>query len=326
MVLLFFAAGFVCFRFFNLLVDSVWPSVASVVSFGVMLGASLRAAEGARRRLAAELEHEHQIEARIEGELNAARSIQMGLLPHRFPGPPEHREVDLYALIEPARMVGGDLYDFLILDSQRLFFAIADVSGKGVPAALLMAMTKEVLRAATTRHDDALDRAFAEANARISASSGDIAGVGGDLMFVTVFAGILDLASGMLVYVNAGHDAPFLLRQAEKPLALDGEGGPPLGTVDDFPYPVERYQLKPEDLLILFTDGVTEAQNPDDSFYTMARLEHLLQSAPTASAKALVEFVREDIREFTAAAEQADDITMLAVRWMSPSPAPLSGQ
>jgi adenylate cyclase len=326
MLVLFFAAGFACFRFFNLLVDSVWPSVASIVSFGVMLGASLRAAEGARRRLAAELEHEHQIEARIEGELNAARSIQMGLLPHRFPGPPEHRDVDLYALIEPARMVGGDLYDFLLLDSRRLFFAIADVSGKGVPAALLMAMTKEVLRAATIQHEEALDRAFAEANARISASSGDIAGAGGDLMFVTVFAGILDLASGLLVYVNAGHDAPFLLRPSERPLELPGEGGPPLGTVDDFPYPVERYQLKPKDLLILFTDGVTEAQNPNDSFYTMARLELLLRSAPTDSAKALVEFVREDLRKFTGAAEQADDITMLAVHWMSPAPAHLNEQ
>ena len=131
MVLLFFGAAFGCFRFFHLLVDAVCPSVASVVTFGVMLGASLRAAEAARRRLAAELEHEREIEARLEGELNAARSIQMGLLPHRFPGPPEHRDVDLYALIEPARMVGGDLYDFLILDSNRLFFAIADVSGKG---------------------------------------------------------------------------------------------------------------------------------------------------------------------------------------------------
>ena len=145
-------------------------------------------------------------------------------------------------------------------------------------------------------------------------------------MFVTVFAGILDLTSGLLVYVNAGHDAPFLLRPSERPLGLPGEGGPPLGTVDDFPYPVERYQLKPKDLLILFTDGVTEAQNPNDSFYTMARLELLLRSAPTDSAKALVEFVREDLRKFTGAAEQADDITMLAVHWMSPAPAHLNEQ
>ena len=100
-------------------------------------------------------------------------------------------------------------------------------------------------------------------------------------------------------------------------MELTGEGGPPLGTVEDFQYPVERHQLTPGDLLLLYTDGVTEAENSDDAFYTAARLELLLRSAPTASAKALVEFVREDIRRFAAGAEQADDITLLAVRWTS---------
>src|ERR1700691_3951820 len=139
-----------------------------------MLSENLRVAEAGRRRLAAELQHEREMEARLDGDLNAARAIQLGLLPRHFPGPPERSEVEVYASIEPARMVGGDLYDFVLLDSTRLFFAIADVSGKGVPAALFMAMTKEVLRDATARHDDALDRAFVEANARITGSSGDI--------------------------------------------------------------------------------------------------------------------------------------------------------
>ena len=212
LILLLFGAALGCFRFFDLLVDAVCPGAMSVVTFGVMLGASLRAAEAARRRLAVELEHEREIEARLEGELSAARSIQMGLLPHRFPGPPERRDVEVYALIEPARMVGGDLYDFLLLDSARLFFAIADVSGKGVPAALFMAMTKEVLRDAIARHGEALDRVFAETNGKISAASGDMADASGSMMFVTVFAGILNLVSGMLACVNAGHDSPFLLR------------------------------------------------------------------------------------------------------------------
>ena len=259
------------------------------------------------------------MEARLEGELNAARSIQMGLLPHRFPGPPENREVDLYALIEPARMVGGDLYDFVMLDPSRLFFAIADVSGKGVPAALFMAMTKEVLRDAVARHEEALDAAFAEANAKISASSGEMAVAGGDMMFVTVFAAIWNLATGVLTYVNAGHDSPFVVRAKAGAMELGGESGPPLGTVDDFPYAVEHRQLRPEDLLMLYTDGVTEAEDPSDSFYTMPRLQLLLRSAPAAGAKATVEFVREDIRKFTEGAEQADDITMMAVRWIVPA-------
>ncbi len=321
LILLLFGAAFCCFSFFNLLVDATWPSVASLATFGVMLVATSRAAEAARRRLTVELENERRNEARLEGELGAARSIQMGLLPHRFPGPPERRDVDLYALIEPARMVGGDLYDFILLDSSRLFFAIADVSGKGVAAALFMATTKEVLHDAVAQHDEALDQAFAAANARISATSGDMAGAGGDMMFVTVFAGILNLASGMLAYVNAGHDSPFVIRKGAETTELTRAGGPPLGTVDDFQYPVERRQLTPGDLLLLYTDGVTEAEGPDHSFYTAGRLQVLLRSAPSASARDLVEFVREDVRRFAAGAEQTDDITLLAVRWTGAEPA-----
>jgi serine phosphatase RsbU (regulator of sigma subunit) len=317
LILLLSGAAFGCFRLFNLLVDAVCPSLASIVTFGVMLGASLRAAEAARRRLAVELEHERAIEARLEGELGAARSIQMGLLPHHFPGPPERSDVEVYALIKPARTVGGDLYDFLLLDSRRLFFAIADVSGKGVPAALFMAMTKEILRDALARHGEALDQVFAEANAKISASDSDMADAGGNMMFVTVFAGILNLASGAIAYVNAGHDSPLRLQAGTDPTELTGEGGPPLGTIEDFQYPVVRYQLTPGDLLLLYTDGVTEAENKDDSFYTATRLKLLLRSAPSVSAKALVEFVREDVGRFAAGAEQADDITLLAVRWSS---------
>jgi serine phosphatase RsbU (regulator of sigma subunit) len=213
-------------------------------------------------------------------------------------------------------MVGGDLYDFLMLDSNRMSFAIADVSGKGVPAALFMAMTKELLRGAALRYGDDLDRVFAEANAKICAASDDLAEEGTNMMFVTVFAGVLDLASGLLVYVNAGHDSPFVLRAGAEPLLLTGEGGPPLGTVDHFPYPLERRQLLAGDLLLLYTDGVTEAQNADSSLYGTSRLERLLTSAPTASARSLVDFVREDVRRFVAGAEQTDDITLLALRWL----------
>jgi adenylate cyclase len=315
LILLLSSAAFGCFRFFGLLIDVVYPSAASIVTFGVMLGASLRAAEASRRRLAIELEHEREIEVRLEGELSAARSIQMGLLPRRFPGPPERSDIEVYALIEPARIIGGDLYDFVLLDSGRLFFAIADVSGNGVPAALFMAMTKEVLRDAMMRHGEALDRVFAEANAKISASGSDMAEAGGNMMFVTVFAGILNLASGMIAYVNAGHDSPFLLRAGAEALEFSSVGGPPLGTIEDFEYPVERHQLTPGDLLLLYTDGVTEAEDTNATFYTASRLKLFLRSAPSASAKALVELVREDVRRFAAGAEQADDITLLAVRW-----------
>jgi adenylate cyclase len=321
LIAMLFGAAFGCFYFFHLLVDATIPAITSVVTFGVMISASLRAAEAARRRLAVELKREREVEARLEGELGAARSIQMGLLPHRFPGPPERDDVDLYAVIEPARMVGGDFYDFLQLDADRLFFAIADVSGKGVPAALFMAMSREVLRNAVTRHAEALDRVFADANARISSSSSEMVGVGGNMMFVTVFAGVLNLASGQVAYVNAGHETPFVVRSGAQPTALDGEGGPPLGTIDDFQYPVERHQLKSGDTLLLYTDGVTEAENDGDAFYTASRLERLLSSAPLDGSRTLVEFVSEDVLRFSAT-EQADDITLLAVRWTRANPLP----
>jgi serine phosphatase RsbU (regulator of sigma subunit) len=306
------------FEFSKLLLDGVYPALSSALVFGVMLSENLRVAEAGRRRLAAELQHEREREARTDGELNAARSIQIGLLPRHFPGPPDRADVDVFASIEPARMVGGDLYDFVLLDSGRLSFAIADVSGKGVPAALFMAMTKEVLHTATLRYRNALDRVFIEANAKISAASEELAEGGADMMFVTVFAGILDLASGLLIYVNAGHDAPIMMRAGCEPAALALAGGPPLGTVDDFQYAIEQRQLAPGEVLLAYTDGVTEAQDKNHALYSGARLNQLLASAPMSSAKAVVDFVRDDVRRFAAGAEQADDITLMAVRWLGP--------
>ncbi|MFI4987599.1 MAG: SpoIIE family protein phosphatase [Alphaproteobacteria bacterium] len=314
-------SGFVAFRFGNLLLDSAYPTFSALATFAVMLSASLRAAEGARRLLAVELAQEHELKLRLEGELNAARSIQMGLLPRRFPGRPEHREIDVHALIEPARMVGGDLYDVLMLDERRLFFAIADVSGHGVPAALFMAMSMGVLRAATLRYGEALDQVLAEANAKISAASADMAAEGANMMFVTVFAAVLDVTTGLIVYASAGHDSPFVLHGRGPALHLATVGGPPLGAVDDFPYPVGRHQLAPGELVLLYTDGVTEAIDQRGAFFTAARLQQLLASAPQGDPKAIIGFVQDNLRRFIGAAEHSDDITMLAVRWNGPAAA-----
>jgi serine phosphatase RsbU (regulator of sigma subunit) len=317
-VALLFGSALGSFKFSELLLDGVYPALSSTLVFGVMLSENLRITEAGRRRLASELQHEREIEARLDGELNAARAIQIGLLPRHFPGPPERTDVEVFASIEPARMVGGDLYDFVLLDSELLSFVIADVSGKGVPAALFMAMTKEVLHTATLRYRNALDRVFDDANAKIAAASEELAEGGADMMFVTVFAGILDLASGMLVYVNAGHDAPFLIRDGSPPRTLALAGGPPLGTVDDFQYSIEQRQLAPGETVLAYTDGVTEAQDVKRTLYSGARLERLLATAPASSAKGLVDFVRDDVHRFAAGAEQADDITVLAVRWLGP--------
>jgi serine phosphatase RsbU (regulator of sigma subunit)/CHASE2 domain-containing sensor protein len=311
---------FISFRFFHLLFDTLYPALSGLVVFGFMLGSNLRSAEVARRMLSSDLEHERQMEARMEGELKAASAIQMGLLPRRFPGPPEQQDVEVYALLEPAREVGGDLYDFLFIDSEHMAFVIADVAGKGVPAALFMAMTREVIRAALQREGQDLDLVFAEANAKIASASEDMAADGADMMFVTVFAGVLELGTGELFYANAGHEEPVVLRHGVGPTALKGDSGPPLGALDDFKYQVSRGQMSPGEMLILYTDGVTEAQNSVRAFYGETRLKQALNARPAASsAKEVVELVRQDVRRFVGGAEQFDDITLLAVRWFGPS-------
>ncbi|MFZ0680283.1 PP2C family protein-serine/threonine phosphatase, partial [Candidatus Binatus sp.] len=316
---LLFSSALASFKFSKFLLDGIYPALSSVMVFGVMLSENLRVAEAGRRRLTAELQHEREVEARLDGELNAARAIQLGLLPRHFPGPPDRNDLEVFASIEPARMVGGDLYDFVLLDPEHLSFAIADVSGKGVPAALFMAMTKEVLHTATLRYRNALDRVFNEANDKISAASEELGAGGTNMMFVTVFAGILDLASGKLVYVNAGHDSPFVIRAGAAPESFPLAGGPPLGTVDDFQYSIEHRQLAPGEMVLAYTDGVTEAQDTHRTLYSSARLNQLLASAPTTGAKAVVDLVRDDVHRFAAGAEQADDITLLAVRWLGPA-------
>ncbi len=314
------ACAFVAFRFGSLLVDTIYPAYSTTGLFAVMLGASLRAAEAAKRRLAGELQLERDAKARMEGELNAARAIQMGLVPRRFPPFPGRTDIDVFALIEPARTVGGDLYDFALLDNDRLYFSIGDVSGKGMPAALFMAMTREVLHSSALRHDGALDQVLAEANAKISAASADMLSEGGNMMFATAFAGILDLSTGELVFASAGHDAPIRLRAESAPESLEVLGGPPLGCVDDFPFPLERARLLPGDTLLLFTDGVTEAEDPARALYSSSRLMDLLHTDAPRDPTVLVRAVRDDLRRFVATAEQADDITMLAIAWPGPAP------
>jgi adenylate cyclase len=294
------------FRFTNLLFDSTYPALSLLAAFGVMLVATLRAAEEEIRR-------HREATQRFEGELAAARAIQMGLLPRRFPAFPDHPEIDICACIEPARIVGGDLYDYLLIDQdRRLFFAIADVSGKGAPAALLMAATKEVMREAVLKFGTALDHILAEANQKTAIASTDLQTEGG--VFVTTFVGVLELKSGEVSYASAGHDSPFILGSDRGLRKLTTEGGPPLGAADNFLYPIDRDRIAPGEVLLLYTDGVTEAENADHALYGHNRLAETLAKAPTNDARNLVAAVIDDVRRFTGEAEQADDVTVLALR------------
>ncbi len=301
-----FGVELALFRFADLLFDSTFPALTLLAALGVMLVATLRATE-------AELVREREAKQRVEGELAAAQAIQMGLLPRRFPAFPDHPDIDVYARIEPARMVGGDLYDYVLIEGgRRLFFLIADVSGKGIPAALLMAVTKEVVRDAVLTFAPALDRILAEANRKTAAASAELQNEGG--VFVTAFAGILDLGSGEVDYASAGHESPFILGGGAGLRQLVTEGGPPLGAVDDFHYPIDHGRIDAGEVLLLFTDGVTEAENAEHGLYSSKRLAKALETAPVIDAQCVVAAVVDDVRRFVGGAEQADDMTLLALR------------
>jgi adenylate cyclase len=301
-----FGVELTLFRFADLLFDSTFPSLSLLGALGVMLVGNLRATQG-------ELVREREAKQRVEGELAAAQAIQMGLLPRRFPAFPGRHDIDVYARIEPARMVGGDLYDYLLIgESSRLFFLIADVAGKGIAAALLMAVTKEVIRDAVLTFGPALDRILAEANRKTAAASAELQSEGG--VFVTAFAGILDLGSGEIDFASAGHDAPFVLGGKTGLRRLVTEGGPPLGAVDDFRFPIDRDRIEPGEILLLYTDGVTEAENANHTLYSSERLIVALGKAPVADAQHVVAAVIDDVSRFVGGAEQADDMTLLALR------------
>jgi adenylate cyclase len=294
------------FGFAGLLFDGTFPALTLLAAFGVMLVGTLRAAE-------AELRRHREATERYEGELAAARAIQMGLLPRRFPAFPDHPEIDICARIEPARIVGGDLYDYLLIDQdRRLFFVIADVSGKGAPAALLMAATKEVIREAVLKYGVALDDILSEANQKTAIASIELEAEGG--VFVTAFIGVLDLRSGRLIYTSAGHEAPFVVGSDRGLRQLITEGGPPLGAVASFLYPIDRDRIAPGEVLLLYTDGVTEAENADHTLYGRDRLTEALANAPANDARNLVAAVIDDVHRFIGGSEPADDVTVLALR------------
>ena len=288
----------VSFRLAGLLFDGTYPAFTLLAAFGVMLVGNLRAAEAELRK--------HEV------ELATARAIQMGLLPRHFP---DRYNIDVYGRIEPAEMIGGDLYDYQLIDGdRRLFFLIADVSGDGIPAALFMAAIKEVVRNTVSRFGTALDRVFAEANRETAARSPELSNGGGNAMFVTAFTGILDLDTGDITYASAGHDSPFVLTGAAGLRRLVTEGGPPLGAIETFSYPVDRDRIEPGEVLLLYTDGVTEAVNVDRALYSTERLAKALANMSVVDAERVVAVVIDDVHRFIGRAEQADDIGLLALR------------
>ena len=241
----------------------------------------------------------------MERELEIARGIQMAMLPMEFPAFPERDDIDIYARLTPAKAVGGDLYDFFIRDEQ-LYFCIGDVSGKGIPGSLVMGATSTQFRTLSVG-EHRPENIVRSINATLSARNEQ-------MMFVTLFVGVLDLSSGRLKYCNAGHDAPVVIAPDGSVRYLEVKPNLALGVEPEQVFEPQQVQLKPGTTLFLYTDGLSEAENPDHALFGKDRILETAGKKAETSERFIAE-MSEAVRAFVAGAEQSDDLTMLAVRY-----------
>jgi serine phosphatase RsbU (regulator of sigma subunit) len=248
---------------------------------------------------------------RLERELAEARQQQLSMLPDEFPPPDPAHPVAVHGVMVPAREVGGDLYDCFEVSPNVLCLAIGDVSGKGMPAALFMARTRSLLRASALQH--------AAATGAPPAPSAVAAVLNEELcknnpagMFVTLFLGFLDIASGQLEFVNAGHPLPYRLGDAVTEIAA--RPGPPLGVMPGIRYDDHAAVLGPGEALVLMTDGLPEMTDPEGGFYTPERVEADLHGLRSAMPEVITTSLAANVLAFAAGAPAADDVTVLAVR------------
>ena len=245
--------------------------------------------------------------ASIERDLRIASSIQMGMLPENFPTKAEREDVQLYASLTPAKEVGGDLFDFYFRGN-KLFFCIGDVSGKGVPASLFMAVTRSVFRTVSA-HESKPDRIMSTINTTI-------ADMNKTHMFVTLFVGVLDLPTGMLHYCNAGHDAPLLVGAGVGELPCDPNI--PVGFMPSWEYSLQEALIYEDTTIFLFTDGLTEAMNADHELFRMERVIDVatkVLSMKEQEPHHFIEHMTNAVHEFVGDAEQSDDLTMMAIQY-----------
>ena len=240
----------------------------------------------------------------IRNDLEMAHSVQAALVPADLPEDPR---AGVAAFMTPALDVGGDFYDAFMTDDGRLAFAIADVSGKGVASALMMAVGRAVLRSAANQHPDPSDA--------IASTNDQLCGMNPKELFITAFFGVIDLELGTLTYVNAGHDPPYLMRPNEGPEMIPHTGGIALGVLPELHYAETTIPLDPGTALYLYTDGITEAEDANGQQFGRDRLEEKLAGANGAGPQVLMDDILVDLRQFTGDAKQFDDITCMAVQF-----------
>ena len=260
-----------------------------------------------------QIEYVHQSQAEhtqlesLKSDLAIASEIQQAILPRVFPPFPELTDkLDIAASMTPAKDVGGDFYDFFRIDDDRIGFVMADVSGKGIPAAIFMAVSRTLIRATGIRGGKPSE-CIAYSNKLLAAESVDS-------MFVTVFYGILNVNTGEVTFCNAGHNPPYLMKSDGTVEPLPIMNDPVVGAIDGLDYHDGTLQLEHGDSIVLFTDGVTEAVNKDFEEFGDSRLKKTLEGVTRQSCQQTIETVKADVAAFVGEAEQSDDITILALK------------
>jgi sigma-B regulation protein RsbU (phosphoserine phosphatase) len=243
---------------------------------------------------------------RIESEMQIARDIQMSLVPHTFPPFPNRNDMEIYAILEPAREIGGDFYDFYMIDEDELCLVVGDVSGKGVPAALFMAVTRTFLRSIWQEERSP--------GATLTRLNRELVRDNDSCMFVTLFCARINMSTGQCVYANGGHNPPFLLHAGKPAMAPPAVKGVVVGGMPDFTFDEGELIFAPGDAIFIYTDGVTEAMNPENALSGDAWALAQIEKYRDLDCSGMIKAMRRALADHTRGAEQSDDITMLAFR------------
>jgi sigma-B regulation protein RsbU (phosphoserine phosphatase) len=244
----------------------------------------------------------------VQQDLDTAARIQQKILPQDFPAFPNRKEFQVYAEMHTAKEVGGDFYDFFFIDDTHLGFVIGDVSGKGIPASIYMAVSRTMLKAIASQvHDPA--ECLSTVNTMLIPES--------DLTtFVTVFYGVLNTETGLIQYCNGGHNLPYHVKEDGSSVQVENTGGLLLGKIEPIEYQTKELQLEPGEKIILYTDGLTEAMNEKEEMYEEERLEEYLKNHPGYRDDKLLRGLIVDALKFINKAEQSDDITLLVLEYL----------
>jgi sigma-B regulation protein RsbU (phosphoserine phosphatase) len=252
------------------------------------------------------VQHKKTLEA-VQTDLETAARIQKKMLPQTFPPFPERKEFSIYGEMHTAKQVGGDFYDFFLLDEDHLGFVIADVSGKGVPASLYMAVSRTMLKAIASQIEDP-STCLSTVNTMLIPES--------DLTtFVTAFYGVMDTRTGAVRYCNGGHNLPYIIRDDGTVEEIENTNGLLLGKIEPIEFETKEFSLKPGEKIMMFTDGVTEATAENGDMYEEPRLETFLAKHANDDLNKLVRSLIVDVLKFMGKADQSDDITVLSVSY-----------